>query len=207
MKSETNRQRIIQAAMVLFHERGYAETSIADIAAQTGLLKGNLAYYFKTKTDILKAVVQAREKEVFEQIAAQLQSDSSGQEGIEQFLRMVEQQAPNLAQVGCPVGTLASELGKSQPDLHPHAAALLQSIQSWLAQQFAKFTSETNAAPHAEFLLSLLQGASTLAHANQDPEILYRQTAWVRKWIREQGFDESRDPNSELLGGKRIGHF
>lgn len=198
MKSESNRQRIIQAAMTLFHERGYAETSIADIAEQAGLLKGNLAYYFKTKTDLLKAVVHARQDEVFGNITAQLKSDATGQEGIEQFLQMVESQAPNLAQVGCPVGTLSSELGKNRPELHTHAASLLQNIQDWLTQQFAQFSAEPNAHQHAEHLLSLLQGASVLAHASHDPEVIFRQTAWVRKWLQGMEIQETQHQDSYL---------
>lgn len=184
MKSETNRQRIVQVAMTLFHERGYAETSIADVAEHAGLLKGNLAYYFKTKTDLLKAVLQARQDEVFGNISGQLPQNASGQESLEQFLRMIEGQAQALSQMGCPVGTLASELGKNQPELQPHATQLLLNIQDWLVQQFVRSGLAVDAGSHAEHLLSLLQGASVLAHVNKDPEVIFRQTAWARCWLK-----------------------
>jgi AcrR family transcriptional regulator len=62
MKGEQSRQRVVSTALRLFHERGYANTSLADVAEQSGLLKGNLAYYFKTKPDLLRAVTEARQR-------------------------------------------------------------------------------------------------------------------------------------------------
>ena len=48
-------QTRVQTALQLFMERGYAETSIGDVAEQAGLLKGNLSYYFKTKAELYRA--------------------------------------------------------------------------------------------------------------------------------------------------------
>lgn len=39
MKGEQNRQRVVSTALRLFHERGYASTSLADVAERSGLLK------------------------------------------------------------------------------------------------------------------------------------------------------------------------
>jgi TetR/AcrR family transcriptional regulator, cholesterol catabolism regulator len=42
----------------LFRERGYEGTSVRDIAAATGLQSGSWVYHFKTKQDILAAVME-----------------------------------------------------------------------------------------------------------------------------------------------------
>ena len=57
VKGADNRDRIVAAALDLFMERGYAETSIGDVAETAGLLKGNLSYYFKTKASSLASDV------------------------------------------------------------------------------------------------------------------------------------------------------
>lgn len=49
---------IVDAAAKLFSERGYAATSIQDIADEVGLLKGSLYHYIHTKEDLLEAVIQ-----------------------------------------------------------------------------------------------------------------------------------------------------
>jgi AcrR family transcriptional regulator len=47
------REEIIAAAVRLFHEQGYASTSMQDIADAVGLLKGSLYYYIAGKEDLL----------------------------------------------------------------------------------------------------------------------------------------------------------
>ena len=59
-KGDNNRTRIIEAADQLFYQRGYNQTSFSDIADITGIPRGNFYYYFKTKDEILAAVVDAR---------------------------------------------------------------------------------------------------------------------------------------------------
>jgi TetR/AcrR family transcriptional regulator, cholesterol catabolism regulator len=47
------REAIIDAALELFHQKGYANTSMQDIAEAVGLLKGSLYYYISSKEDLL----------------------------------------------------------------------------------------------------------------------------------------------------------
>lgn len=54
-KSEVTRQRILDAAVRLFVERGYERTTMRDIAAQTGMSLGSTYYYFATKEEIVLA--------------------------------------------------------------------------------------------------------------------------------------------------------
>ncbi len=53
-KPRDSKDRILAAALALFGERGYAATSIDDIAGRAGLTKGALYYYFKDKQDIAR---------------------------------------------------------------------------------------------------------------------------------------------------------
>jgi AcrR family transcriptional regulator len=52
------RGRLIRESARLFRERGYEGTSVRDIAAATGLQSGSWVYHFKTKQDILVAVME-----------------------------------------------------------------------------------------------------------------------------------------------------
>src|SRR5262249_53013987 len=53
-KPRDSKDRILSAALALFGERGYAATSVDDIAARAGLTKGALYYYFADKADIAR---------------------------------------------------------------------------------------------------------------------------------------------------------
>ncbi|MFZ4808057.1 MAG: TetR/AcrR family transcriptional regulator [Hyphomicrobiaceae bacterium] len=50
---------ILAAAFEAFSENGYAETRIDDVAARAGISKGLVYVYFKTKEELLKAVIRA----------------------------------------------------------------------------------------------------------------------------------------------------
>ncbi|MGH2831414.1 MAG: TetR/AcrR family transcriptional regulator [Solirubrobacteraceae bacterium] len=58
--SNTTRDRIIQAAMRLFSERGYSATSVAKIEAAVGLKPGagGLYHHFKSKEAVLAAGIE-----------------------------------------------------------------------------------------------------------------------------------------------------
>src|SRR4051812_38250796 len=48
---------IVQAAMAVFAERGFAASKLDDIARRAGVSKGALYLYFETKEEIFRAVV------------------------------------------------------------------------------------------------------------------------------------------------------
>ncbi len=182
-KGLANRQRIVAAALHLFMERGYAETSIGDVADHAGLLKGNLSYYFKTKGDMLAAVSDARMQELFERLQQCLPAKASASEALGAFVQVTEDSAFELARVGCPVGTLASQLGRTDPALQPHASRILRALQDWLVGQFRRSVDDDAAQAHAEYLLTLLQGAAIMAHALKDEGLVLRQCATARLWL------------------------
>ena len=53
----TKRQAIVEAATILFAERGYRETAVAELARLTGAAEGTVFYHFNTKADLFLAVL------------------------------------------------------------------------------------------------------------------------------------------------------
>jgi hypothetical protein len=51
-------REILDAAIELFHARGYAQTSIEDVAGAVGILKGSLYYYIDSKEDLLLRILE-----------------------------------------------------------------------------------------------------------------------------------------------------
>jgi AcrR family transcriptional regulator len=54
-KSDETRARILEAALVLFLERGYQETTMRAIADRAGVAVGNAYYYFESKEHLIQA--------------------------------------------------------------------------------------------------------------------------------------------------------
>jgi AcrR family transcriptional regulator len=51
------KSELIEAAEALFREEGYRQTSVSDIVKKIGVAQGTFYYYFKSKDNILDAVV------------------------------------------------------------------------------------------------------------------------------------------------------
>ncbi len=51
------RERLLQSAKKLFSQKGYHETKVSDIVSHAGLSQGTFYFYFKSKEDIFKELV------------------------------------------------------------------------------------------------------------------------------------------------------
>ena len=54
---EERKKEILDVAEELFTTKGYAETTINDILQKIGIAKGTFYYYFKSKEDVMDAIV------------------------------------------------------------------------------------------------------------------------------------------------------
>jgi len=75
-RSNNRREKIFDAAALLFVEKGFGSTSIRDIAKATGMLPGSLYYHFSSKEDLLTAVFEEGVKRISERVDAALASAS-----------------------------------------------------------------------------------------------------------------------------------
>ena len=57
-RKESRPSELLQAALELFVERGFAATRLEDVASRAGVSKGTLYLYFRSKDELLKAVVR-----------------------------------------------------------------------------------------------------------------------------------------------------
>ncbi len=58
--NDTTREQLLDAATTLFAERGIAATTVAQIAAHVGVTSAMVHYYFKTRDQLLDAIVEER---------------------------------------------------------------------------------------------------------------------------------------------------
>ena len=65
-KPEERRLEIIRTAQRLFAENGYAQTSVDAIIGEMGVAKGTFYYYFRSKPDVLAAIVELTLSQILE---------------------------------------------------------------------------------------------------------------------------------------------
>lgn len=64
------RQHILDTALDVFSKKGFSRTTFVDIAEQIGLTKGAVYWHFKTKTDLLVALIEYRASRKCVQVAS-----------------------------------------------------------------------------------------------------------------------------------------
>src|SRR5690606_30681413 len=114
--SESSRETILHTARELFYQRGYQACSMADIAKAAGVYKGHLNHYYKPEADLRAAVAAARKQSLTNPLALISSRSRTAREQLLGFIDMVEKSAPRLPQYGCPLGSLATDLGKHSPE-------------------------------------------------------------------------------------------
>jgi AcrR family transcriptional regulator len=81
------RGQLVRESARLFREKGYDGTSVRDIAGATGLQSGSWVYHFKTKQDILAAVMEEGLQQALERIEAIGREQLSPREQFRALLR------------------------------------------------------------------------------------------------------------------------
>jgi AcrR family transcriptional regulator len=72
---EPARERILDAGLALFGERGYDATSIADIGERARVAKSVLYHHFTSKAKLYEAVVEAETRDLLDRVAAAVPAD------------------------------------------------------------------------------------------------------------------------------------
>jgi TetR/AcrR family transcriptional regulator, transcriptional repressor for nem operon len=181
--TRNKRERLIEAAKLAFYRQGFSTTSLADVAALAEVPLGNIYYYFRTKDDLVSAVIAAHLAEIRARFA-QWEQDPSPRQRLLSMLQEERKGQDELARYGCPYGSLSIELGKDGTSLAPLAANLLEVQIDWAAQQFALLGTEASEARDlAVDLIAWLTGAFVLGCSSRSPALLDRQLQRLQTWV------------------------
>ena len=180
-KSTDKRARLVQSAVKLFHLEGLQATSIANIARDADVPVGNVFYYFRTKEDLVRAVVDHWLKRIDVALDSLL-PDANPELRLEAFLDASASSADVYASVGCPLVGLARDLRLSDDSLAPLAGEMAARQCSLIGRLFeATGLNAADALIRARSFLATLQGSFQLAFALRDPEIVHESIAALKR--------------------------
>ena len=180
------RERLVDGARQTLHAQGVESTTLADIANAADVPVGNVYYYFKTKDDLVQAVIAAHADEVKDRLAA-LEHHRTPKARLKAFVRMLTEERELAARYGCPQGSLCSELDKRDDELSrvlraaDHAADRMGRASSsarWGDATHASSRSRSSPPTRASALLT-----NTL----RDPELMAREGRRLERWIDSLG--------------------
>ncbi|MFZ5864223.1 MAG: TetR/AcrR family transcriptional regulator [Nitrospirota bacterium] len=177
------RTRLIEAANKLVQQQGFNQTTLADIAQEAKVPLGNVYYYFKTKEDIGRALIELR-TDCYQSQFSEWDKLPDPRTRILASIKAVADNREIVAQSGCPTGSLCQELHKEGGPLADKAAGMFSALLGWLEAQFRLLGSGKESSDHALHLVSALQGASLLTNTFKDPKLMLRETARLTKWVK-----------------------
>ena len=176
------RERLVAAATQLLHQQGIERTTLADIANAADVPVGNVYYYFKTKDDVVAAVIEAHAQQIKTTLASIDAHHRSPKSRLKAFVREFTAQSEIVAQYGCPLGGLCSELGKRVKQPCFTEAELMRLPIAWAEQQFRSL-GRRDAHDLALDLLAAYEGSALLANTLRDPDVLSKAARRLDRWI------------------------
>lgn len=171
---KTDREAVIDAALTLFRTQGYHHTSIADIAAECGLLKGSIYHYFPGKEAIALAVLDRVIEESRDKIFALAADTSKPPEARLTDLAAAVERFFVGRDGGCLMGSLALEVGDSIPEFGDRIRTYFEDWKLALASVLADRYGKRRAAELAEDAIARAQGAIMIMEITKDASALRR---------------------------------
>jgi TetR/AcrR family transcriptional repressor of nem operon len=175
------RERLIASAIELVYREGVERPTLAEIAEAADVPPGNVYYYFKSKDELIEAVVESRAAQVRDLLAT-LDRRRTPAARLKALARNWLEFKDMVAAQGCPLGTLSVELNDHGSDLDCQAAKLFSPLLDWSENQFREMGCR-DARGHALTLVSTVQGAALLSSTFSDSGILAAQVHRLERWI------------------------
>lgn len=182
-RTGTNRDKMIATADELIYQKGFFSTSFGDIAEAAGVSKGNFYHYFRSKEEMLAAIIEARTEAMGERLKQWDEALPEPRARLKRFVDILKFEQDNIADYGCPMGSLNMELGKNDKALQADIAAMLDLVVDWLARQFRALGRGREARYLAMQLMSATQGASVMTNVYADKTFLRKEIKRLKQWI------------------------
>ncbi|HEX9351727.1 MAG TPA: TetR/AcrR family transcriptional regulator [Gaiellaceae bacterium] len=190
MADPAARERLLDAAIGLSVEKGFADTTVAEVCERADLTKGAFFHYFKGKEAMGKAVLDqwvANGNAAFG--AAPFWEEADPINRLYGYVDFTVEQL-KAGPCGCLVGIFSQELWQSQPVLR---ARCEEAFIEW-ADGLAALVEEAKTlhAPKASVdsrslayhFIAIFEGALILARAHERPEIVEEQLGHFKRYVQ-----------------------
>jgi TetR/AcrR family transcriptional regulator, transcriptional repressor for nem operon len=167
----STRLRLIDAARELFWDKGYEATSLGDVVKRAKANPGSLYYFFKSKEDLLLAVLDRYTELLWPMVVEP--AFKAVDDPMVRVFAVLEGYRQGLMRTdfarGCPIGSLALEIGEASPKAREKIAANFDGWIGWIRKCLDdaadQLPPETDRRALARFVLTVMEGAVMQARA------------------------------------------
>lgn len=182
------RDRLIQSALYLFWDRGFAGTSMAELLAHAEVNSGSFYHFFESKESLLRAVLQEYLVALRPMVVDPAFAQTS--EPIERIFAILAGYRVRILQTecryGCPLGRLALEIDSENRPAHDLIA---QNFKGWIAAvrsclEEAQLPAGTNLDALATYVLAVMEGGVMIGRSYGSVEPFDLAVAQLREHFR-----------------------
>jgi len=174
---------------MLFLRKGYEATGVAEILREAGVNSGSLYYFFKTKEELLLAVLdwyaQNLHPEVMDPAAARTTDP------IERVFKVLDEYRQYLTitecRQGCPIGNLALEMSEKSEVVRAKLALNFENwrkaVRQFLLDAGDRLPAGINRDSLATFILGVMEGGVMLARTHRSLAPFEASVAMLRDYM------------------------
>ncbi|HWV09379.1 TetR/AcrR family transcriptional regulator [Pseudomonas sp.] len=166
---ESARGKLLQTAAHLFRSKGYERTTVRDLASAVGIQSGSIFHHFKSKDEILRAVMEETIRYNTAVMQASLDEATTLRERV-------------LALIRCELQSIVGGTGEAMAVLVYEWRSLSEGGQQFILDMRDQYE---------QLWLDVLEEARAEGYVKADPFILRRfltgALSWTTTWFRPEG--------------------
>jgi len=188
-KGELTKERVLEEATRLFHQKGFGATSINDVIEATGLKKGSLYFHFNGKDALAFAILEKAREEFLKFIDSSLGGQTPGKRLNNFFQGVLERNRSTGFVGGCIFGNMALEMSDKD---RRFAAFTEQVFTEWVAKlervieearASGQVRNDLSAKILARHIVSAIEGGIMLARLEKDEKLFKDCLNSIKKLI------------------------
>src|SRR6202167_5131827 len=188
--STTTRDRLVNSAVFLFWDRGFAGTSMADLLAHADVNSGSFYHFFESKEALLREVLTGYLEALRPMVVDP--AFATTEEPVERIFAILAGYRERILQTecryGCPLGRLALEI---DPENRPAHQLIAENFQGWIgaikeciAQIEDHLPKSSDPDALATYVLAVMEGGVMLSRSYASVDPFDRSVAQLREHFR-----------------------
>ena len=183
MRRSLKREQLLDIAIGLFNERGYHASGIDLILEQAGIAKTTLYRHFKTKEDLIVAVLKTIDERSRDEMRSFVDTRAKRPEDkLLATFDYLERWFKEKTFFGCPFMSAAAEYSDSRSVIFQEAATHKRLVQAYF-EELARAANLKNPKELAEEINLLHEGATAVAHISGNHGAAKRAKQTAKKLI------------------------